>query len=72
MSRYDDVYRRSLADPDGFWAEAAEALDWSRRWDRVLDTRERRTDAGSRAARSTPAATRSTATSTAGAARSRR
>jgi propionyl-CoA synthetase len=37
MSRYDEVYRRSLQDPDGFWGDAAAALDWSRRWDRVLD-----------------------------------
>ncbi len=36
-SRYDEVYRRSLADPEGFWAEAASAIDWDRRWDRVLD-----------------------------------
>ena len=31
------AHARSLADPAGFWAEAAEALDWTRRWDRVLD-----------------------------------
>jgi propionyl-CoA synthetase len=37
MGRYDEVYRRSLRDPDGFWGEAAEAIDWERRWDRVLD-----------------------------------
>jgi propionyl-CoA synthetase len=36
-SLYEEVYRRSLADPEGFWAEAAEALHWERRWDRVLD-----------------------------------
>jgi propionyl-CoA synthetase len=36
-SRYDEAYRRSLADPEGFWGEAAEALSWERRWDRVLD-----------------------------------
>ena len=35
--RYDEVYARSLADPEGFWAEAAEAIDWDRRWDKVLD-----------------------------------
>ena len=29
---YDEAYARSLADPDGFWGEAAEAIDWSRRW----------------------------------------
>ena len=34
---YDDVYRRSLEEPEAFWAEAAEALEWERRWDRVLD-----------------------------------
>ncbi|MSP82827.1 MAG: propionyl-CoA synthetase [Alphaproteobacteria bacterium] len=36
-SRYDEVYRRSLGDPIGFWAEAAEAIDWERRWDIVRD-----------------------------------
>jgi propionyl-CoA synthetase len=34
---YRDVYRRSLDQPDDFWAEAAEGIDWERRWDRVLD-----------------------------------
>jgi propionyl-CoA synthetase len=36
-SSYDRVYERSLRDPEGFWAEAAEALHWERRWDRVFD-----------------------------------
>jgi propionyl-CoA synthetase len=27
-SRYHEVYRRSLDDPQGFWAEAARAIDW--------------------------------------------
>jgi len=36
-SRYDEVYGRWQADPQGFWAEAAEAIDWSKRWDKVLD-----------------------------------
>lgn len=36
-SRYHEVYARWKADPDGFWAEAAEAIDWSRRWDKVFD-----------------------------------
>ena len=35
--RFDEVYARSLKDPEGFWSEAAEALHWDRRWDRVLD-----------------------------------
>ncbi|MEO3432901.1 propionyl-CoA synthetase [Inquilinus sp. CAU 1745] len=37
MGRYDEMHGRSLADPEGFWAEAAEAIDWTRKWDRVLD-----------------------------------
>ena len=35
--RYDEVYARSLRDPEGFWAEAAEAIHWYRRWDGILD-----------------------------------
>jgi propionyl-CoA synthetase len=37
MGLYSDVYRRSLAEPEAFWAEAAEALHWDRRWDQLLD-----------------------------------
>jgi len=37
---YETVYRRSQEDPEGFWAEAAEAIHWDRRWDQVLDTSE--------------------------------
>ena len=34
---YEQAYRRSLQEMDGFWAEAAEAIRWGKRWDRVLD-----------------------------------
>ena len=34
---YETVYRRSLQEPESFWAEAAERIHWERRWDRVLD-----------------------------------
>jgi propionyl-CoA synthetase len=37
MAGYLETYRRSLADPEGFWAEAAAAIDWERQWDKVLD-----------------------------------
>jgi propionyl-CoA synthetase len=37
-SRYAEAYRRSLADPEGFWGDAAKAIDWDKPWDRVLDT----------------------------------
>ncbi len=36
-SRFDQVYRRSIEDPEDFWAEAAEAIHWNKRWDKVLD-----------------------------------
>jgi propionyl-CoA synthetase len=35
--RFDAIYRRSLSDPEGFWAEAASEIDWTRKWDKVLD-----------------------------------
>jgi len=34
-SRYPEVYRRWLDDPEGFWAEAAAEIDWYKPWDRV-------------------------------------
>src|SRR5258708_14702219 len=34
---YAETYRRSIERPEEFWAEAAEAIDWERRWDSVLD-----------------------------------
>jgi propionyl-CoA synthetase len=34
---YQAAFDRSLRDPEGFWGELAEAIDWERRWDRVLD-----------------------------------
>ncbi|MGF1510338.1 MAG: propionyl-CoA synthetase [Myxococcota bacterium] len=39
MGTLNDAWNRSLQDPDGFWGEAADALVWTRRWDRVLDKR---------------------------------
>src|SRR5262245_34566042 len=37
MGRFDETYRRSLEDPEGFWAEAAATIDWDEPWKRVLD-----------------------------------
>ena len=34
---YEAAYREWQEDPEGFWARAAEAVDWYRRWDHVLD-----------------------------------
>ena len=33
---YAAVYRTSLSDPEGFWAEAARAIDWTTPWSKVL------------------------------------
>ncbi|HTT52643.1 MAG TPA: propionyl-CoA synthetase [Streptosporangiaceae bacterium] len=38
MARYADEFRRSLADPAGFWGEAATAIEWYRDPTVVLDT----------------------------------
>jgi len=37
MGRYEDVFRRSLTDPAGFWAEAARAIDWYTEPETILD-----------------------------------
>ena len=37
MPGYAETYRRSLEQPEEFWAAAAAAIDWDKTWDRVLD-----------------------------------
>jgi propionyl-CoA synthetase len=37
MGKFDDLYRRSLEDPNAFWGEAARAIHWNRQPERVLD-----------------------------------
>jgi propionyl-CoA synthetase len=37
MGAYQAAFDRSLRDPDGFWGEAAEAIHWNKKWNRVLD-----------------------------------
>ena len=34
---YDALYRRSITDREGFWAEEAAKLEWFKTWDKVLD-----------------------------------
>ena len=38
MSTYAEIHARSRRDPEGFWAEMAQGIDWIRPWDKVLDT----------------------------------
>ena len=35
LDEYREIYERSVHDPEAFWAEMAEQLDWERRWDKV-------------------------------------
>ncbi len=37
MGRFDELHRRSIEDPEGFWGEAAQAIDWVEPWSKVLD-----------------------------------
>jgi propionyl-CoA synthetase len=37
VQQYRDAHRRSLEDPSGFWADAAQDIVWTRAWDQVLD-----------------------------------
>lgn len=37
MERYEEVFRKSINDPAGFWGEAAEMITWHKKWNRVLD-----------------------------------
>ncbi|MCH8898453.1 MAG: acetate--CoA ligase [Chloroflexi bacterium] len=36
LQDYDETYRRSIADPEGFWAEVASELEWFKPWDKVF------------------------------------
>jgi len=37
MADYLSLYEKSLKDPESFWGEAAQGLEWYKTWDRVLD-----------------------------------
>ena len=36
LEQYEAMYRRSVEEPEAFWAEAAGELEWFRPWDAVL------------------------------------
>ena len=36
MDEYKKLFKRSIDDPEGFWGEMAEQLDWYKKWDKVL------------------------------------
>src|SRR5436305_4984581 len=35
--QYDASHTRSILDPEGFWAEAAQEIHWYKKWHTVLD-----------------------------------
>lgn len=37
VKEYNEMYKRSIEDREGFWAEQAETLEWYKKWDTVLD-----------------------------------
>ena len=37
LEEYQEEYRKSIEDPEGFWAEKAETFDWRKKWENVLD-----------------------------------
>jgi len=37
MDQYKQVYKKSIDDPEGFWAEIAAHFFWRKRWDKVLE-----------------------------------
>jgi propionyl-CoA synthetase len=39
-SRYTQVYARSMSDPEGFWGEAAQAIDWYEPPSKIFDASE--------------------------------
>src|SRR5579863_7561589 len=34
---YKEQYKRSVEDPEGFWADIANNFTWKKKWDEVLD-----------------------------------
>jgi acetyl-CoA synthetase len=37
LAEYEALYKRSVEDPEGFWAEAARELEWFAPWNKVLE-----------------------------------
>src|SRR5688572_5101914 len=40
FEEYERLYQEAAADPEAFWAKRAEELNWSRKWDTVLEWNE--------------------------------
>lgn len=38
--KYEDIYKKSLAQPEEFWAEIGKEVTWTKPWKKVLDNSE--------------------------------
>lgn len=36
LEQYHEAYKKSIADPEGFWSSVAEHFQWRKKWDKVL------------------------------------
>ena len=37
VEQYNEMYERSISDPEGFWGEIAGQFEWKEKWSKVLD-----------------------------------
>ena len=37
LEKYQELYKESIQNPAGFWGKVAERLDWSRKWETVVE-----------------------------------
>ena len=37
MGQFNTLFQQSIEQPEDFWADAAEGIDWIKKWDKVLD-----------------------------------
>jgi acetyl-CoA synthetase len=37
FEEYQSEYKKSVDNPEQFWAEKAETFQWKKKWDKVLD-----------------------------------
>lgn len=38
LEAYEQMYKRSIDDPEGFWGEIAETFVWDKKWSKVCDS----------------------------------
>ena len=41
IKEYDSLYKKSIKNREGFWAAEAEKLEWFKKWDKVLEDKDK-------------------------------